>query len=456
MKCVLYARVSSKDQEREGFSIPAQKKLLMEYALKNNLRVVQIFEEAETAKRAGRTKFKEMLSFLNRNPEVKDILVEKTDRLYRNFRDYTDLDCEQMGIRIHLVKENAILSKDSKSGEKFHHGIKVLMAKNYSDNLSEEVRKGQTEKAEQGIWPSCAPIGYLNKLDDRTVIPDPKTAPLIKRGFEMAATGQYSLAKLKRALYLLGLRSAKSKKELGKAAMSRILRNPIYFGNFSWKGKIYQGKQTPIINRELFDQVQIAMGFAQKPRLTKKNFAFAGIISCGHCGCAVTGEEKRKKSGRKYVYYHCTNGRGKCANVTYLREEVISNSVETALRRMEMKPEVVEWTRIALLESSKQEQEFREESVKNLNMRYQKLNSYISMSYQDKLEGKIEPELWESMTAQWKVEQQTIEIQVASFREANTKYLTEGVRLMELASRAAELFGKMQTDEKREMLNLVL
>src|SRR5438045_3323706 len=108
MKAIIYARVSSKDQERDGFSIPAQKKLLREYALEKGLSVIQIFEEAETAKKAGRKKFLEMIQFLTDHQEVKDVLVEKTDRLYRNFRDYTELDSEQMGLRIHLVKDNVI------------------------------------------------------------------------------------------------------------------------------------------------------------------------------------------------------------------------------------------------------------------------------------------------------------------------------------------------------------
>jgi site-specific DNA recombinase len=40
------------------------------------------------------------------------------------------------------------------------HGIKVLMAKNYIDNLGEEVRKGMIGKARQGHWPTVAPVGY--------------------------------------------------------------------------------------------------------------------------------------------------------------------------------------------------------------------------------------------------------------------------------------------------------
>lgn len=124
---VVYARVSSKDQA-EGFSIPAQLKLLEEYAAKGGLKVARVFQEAETAKHAGRRAFKEMLAYLDEHPEVRAVLVEKTDRLYRNFHDYVALNFEEMGIAIHLVKEGEVLSKDSRSHEKFIHGIKVLMA----------------------------------------------------------------------------------------------------------------------------------------------------------------------------------------------------------------------------------------------------------------------------------------------------------------------------------------
>ena len=137
----MYVRVSSKEQEREGFSIPAQRKLLSEYATQNGLEIVREFEDIETAKRAGRVAFSEMVEFLQEPAESRPVLlVEKTDRLYRNIKDWVtiaDLDLE-----VHLVKEGVILSENSRSSEKFMHGIRVLMAKNYIDNLSEEVRKG--------------------------------------------------------------------------------------------------------------------------------------------------------------------------------------------------------------------------------------------------------------------------------------------------------------------------
>ena len=84
-----------------------------------------------------------MMNFLASNTSIKTLLVEKTYRLYRNSKDWVTID--ELDLEVHFVKENEVLSDSSRSSEKFMHGIRVLMAKNYIDNLSEEVKKGQTE-----------------------------------------------------------------------------------------------------------------------------------------------------------------------------------------------------------------------------------------------------------------------------------------------------------------------
>ena len=61
---VLYARVSSKEQEKEGFSIPAQLKLLRDYAAAQGLAVEQEYVDVETAKQTGRVSFGEMIAHL--------------------------------------------------------------------------------------------------------------------------------------------------------------------------------------------------------------------------------------------------------------------------------------------------------------------------------------------------------------------------------------------------------
>ena len=84
IQVVLYARVSSKDQEKEGFSIPAQLRLLRDYATKKGFVIAQQFTDVATAKASGRTNFNGMLLYLRKHQTAcRTILVEKTDRLYR-------------------------------------------------------------------------------------------------------------------------------------------------------------------------------------------------------------------------------------------------------------------------------------------------------------------------------------------------------------------------------------
>ena len=82
-RCAL--RVSSKDQEAEGFSLPAQVRLLRERAVSSGFAIAREFEDVETAKMSGRTHVDEMVAYLKKHHATcRTILVEKTDRLYRN------------------------------------------------------------------------------------------------------------------------------------------------------------------------------------------------------------------------------------------------------------------------------------------------------------------------------------------------------------------------------------
>src|ERR1700684_2391289 len=90
-EAVLYARVSSKEQEL-GYSIPAQQELLRSYAVPLEIQIAREFGDAETAKTTGRPGFAAMVSYLKQHATCRILLVEKTDRLYRNFKDYLTID----------------------------------------------------------------------------------------------------------------------------------------------------------------------------------------------------------------------------------------------------------------------------------------------------------------------------------------------------------------------------
>lgn len=373
---LLYARVSSKEQKEEGYSIEAQEKLLKEYANTNNFKIAKKFIDVETAKRAGRENFEKMIEFLKAHPEIKSILVEKTDRLYRNFRDYVTID--DLNIEIHLVKENEIISNDSKSHQKFIHGIKVLMAKNYIDNLSEETRKGMIEKAEQGYFPSYAPLGYLNidRKEGNRILKDlaidEQRAPIIQKLFRLYATGDYSLEALTNIASEEGLKSKLSGKKLYKSTIQHILKNPIYYGDFLWMGKLYQGSHPPLITKELFDMVQDAFQSHNKPKLTRRNFPYTGLLVCGECGCAITAEIKKGK----YIYYHCTHHKP-CNNKTYIRQEKLDKMFAEIVKGIQIDEKMVALIKESLTESHKDESDYHNRQISSLNARYSLLKNRV-------------------------------------------------------------------------------
>ncbi|MBI4064533.1 MAG: recombinase family protein [Elusimicrobia bacterium] len=448
-KAVIYARVSTREQAEQGYSVESQIKLLRDYSQNHGLEIVREFTDVESAKASGRMQFSEMLRFLKTNTTTRTVVCEKTDRLYRNFHDYIDLDVDKSGLTVILVKENTTLNKDSRSHEKLVHGFKVLLAKNYIDNLKEETAKGMLEKAEQGEFPQHAPFGYKNNKETHLIELDQR-APLIRKMFEFYATGNYSLKTLEGKIYEEGLRS-KSGRKIYKSELAYILGNPIYYGYFIWRRKLYKGIHEPIVSKELFDMVQKVLKRFDKPRITKKEYAFRGLLTCGVCGCAYTAEKKKGK----YVYYHCTFAKGRCKN-SYLREEALDQKLEEILKTIQIDQGVLEFLTGGLKESHSQEKAYHDQAIATLHQTYRKLQEKLDKAYNDKLDGVIPVEFWEKQSALWRKEQEDARIAVAQHEHANQRYFELGLELLELAHEAHSMYQVRSLPQKRQLLNFVV
>lgn len=452
-KAVAYMRVSSKEQEKEGFSIPAQAKLLREYAQKNNIQIVKEFADSETAKKAGREQFGLMLEHVEKT-EVKTILVEKTDRLYRNFRDYVTLD-DIDNLEIHLVKEGEVLSKDSKSHQKFIHGIKVLMAKNYIDNLSEETKKGLYEKAESGFYPAPAPIGYLNVKDEsekRMIVRDDKNGPLMARIFEMYDSGNYSIDTLQAWAKEQDLRSCNSKQIISRSALSNCLKNPFYYGDFQYVGKLYKGVHEPLISKTLWDRVQQRLTRSKPKIQSKHGFQFSGLLTCGDCGCAIVGELKKGK----YVYYHCSRMKKECGSkAVYIREEVLAQQFEETVKSIKVPDEIITYVVNALKESCQDKSKYQEEEIARLRSKVDQLRNRKKQAYLDKLDGILDEKTWQEYSNKWQEEIGTLEARLAAYDKADIPYYESGQKILELAKHAHDLYLRGASQEKKEILKLI-
>lgn len=326
-EAVMYTRVSSREQEQEGYSLEAQTRIVREYAEKSGIRVVQAFEDVETAKATGRKQFAEMVARFKRYPRCRVLLVEKTDRLYRNQRDALTL--EDLDIEIHFVKEGQILSKNSKSQVKLMHDIRLAIARNYSENLKEEVKKGMVEKASQGIFPGHAPFGYRNNKAERTIEVDPEDSPIVNRIFELYATGKHSLTTLARAI------RGETGKSISRGNVHLILKNSFYMGFFEWGGRTCPGTQPTYVNPGLYRKAQAVLRGHNRPRHSKRQLAFRGLMTCAYDGCMVTGEIQKEK----YTFYRCTGHRGKCP-LPRFREADIAECLGESLKGIQVPPDV--------------------------------------------------------------------------------------------------------------------
>ncbi len=238
-----------------------------------------------------------------------------------------------------------------------------------------------------------------------------------------------------------------------QATVYKILRNRLYTGDFDWDGRTHRGVHTPLVTRKLWERVQdiLDQRFSKKHRKVKHNFAFSGLISCGHCGCSLVGEVKK---GR-YVYYHCTGFKGKCPE-PYTREEVLEERFGDLLKGLAFDDEVMEWVSQALRESHQDERVYHEQVIARLQAEYNRLQTRLDAMYVDKLDGRIDARFFDQKAAEWRAEQDRFLRAIEEHKAANSTYLDEGIRLLELARRAHALFMGQDPREKRRLLNFLV
>lgn len=216
-----YARVSSKEQEREGYSIPVQLKRVHEYAERHGFAIVAEYVDVETAKEPGRREFSHMVEAARHDTTIGAIICEKVDRLCRNLRDYLTID--------ELPAKTLFWQQDfpDNAAGKLSFGMMVLLAKHYIDNLSDEVKKGMAEKVQEGGFPHQAPLGYRNvrEGDRQVIVPDPVKAPMVRRAYELYATRAYSLKTLRKKLRDEGLATTKHGKLISLSQLEWLLKN---------------------------------------------------------------------------------------------------------------------------------------------------------------------------------------------------------------------------------------
>ncbi len=351
LKYVLYARKSSEQDERQAMSIDSQIKEMGELAVRDGATVLDIRQESHSAKQSGqRPEFMRVLQDI-RDGTFNAILTWAPDRLSRNAGDLGMLvDLMDQGKLVQIKTPTQTFANNP--NEKFLLMILCSQAKLENDQKSLNVKRGIRAKCEMGWRPGPPPIGYYNRTMAglRDIIVDPDRGYVIKQMFEKSRDGCGGRA-IDRWFQEIGFTTRKGK----RVTLSQIylmLRNPFYHGAFEYpkgSGRLYQGAHTPLVSKELFEDVQKKLTVPVKAKWGGKDFAFKGVFLCATCGSSVIGDEKLRKrkwaEPKRHIYYHCTRKRNYDCPEPPTTEEELTRELVRYIRLIEnVKPQYIKYS----------------------------------------------------------------------------------------------------------------
>jgi site-specific DNA recombinase len=349
LTAIIGLRVSSPSQVNkainpEGYSIPVQRESTERYCQQMGANIVREFIEPGVSAKdmADRPIIKELLAALD---ELKpDLLVfHDLSRWVRNEFDSAWLWREVVERRGVLIQSTIERIDDTDSGRLLYTVMGAVNANRIRGD-ARKVKLGLERKFLEGGHQGPAPIGYLNdKLllpgrEVRVVKLDPDREDLVRQGFDLFATGNFSLATLTDALGVLGLRYRATAKmperPMTRSSVHRMLSDDFYIGIVTFKGQKRRGIHDALIEETTFERVQqvLAAHRASGNRGRKHDHFLVGdIFICDTCGCRLGYGRHRGKLGGTYEYFSCLSRvrpTGPCGT-RYLQVDPVEQAVAT-------------------------------------------------------------------------------------------------------------------------------
>ena len=345
-KYLAYCRVSTKAQADMDNSLPAQKRIIAEYALRKEYEIIEWYSEAKSGFKGKRGEFTGMLERL-KAPDIEGVIFHKLDRSSRNVGDFALLDQLVTQNKKKMIVIEGEFDTSRAAGRLAFRNF-CNMAVWYSENLSEEVSTKMEEVLLKGYFPAPPPIGYRSGIkgvdeDPKKKQLDPKVAPFVKESFELLATGNYSAVTLCEYMRKRGMTNT-SGRPIRKSMFYNVIRNPFYHGLMGWKKKgssaptFYQGNHEPIISKKLFDKVQEIMDSRGQKNKNKHDFTYSKMFKC-ECGRMMI-----PSYHKTHIYLECHNP--ECRNT--IREDRLEDQIVTFLARYELADEFVTYAKEAV------------------------------------------------------------------------------------------------------------
>lgn len=338
-----YIRVSTEEQTE--YSPDAQLVEIRKWAARNHYLVPDdlVFIDGGISGRqtAHRDEFKRMISMAKTSPRPFDgILLWKFSRFARNREDsvvYKSMLRQKYGIDVISVSEPIAEGKMGIISE----AIIEAMDEFYSLNLSEEVRRGMSEKARRGGLQSTPAFGYC--VQDNMLVPVPEEAEIVRQIFSRFLSGEGYLA-IAKWLNSMGVKTHRGN-PFEHRTVEYILRNPVYIGKLRWTPShrvhrdfndpdtiLSDSRHVPLIDQDTWERAQqkaletkAKWKRHERPVWEKKHW-LSGIVRCANCGNTLIFTSPH--------YFKCNAWvKGRCTTSQHIGADILEQAVLHRLER---------------------------------------------------------------------------------------------------------------------------
>ena len=450
MKAIILARVSSKEQE-ENNSIPSQLRRLKEYVVRYGFSESEEYALVESSTKATRKEFEKIVEQIRFSPETVALIVDTIDRLQRSFRESVMLDelRQNSKVELHFLRENLIINNTSNSSEILRWDMGVMFAKSYVTQLSDNVRRGNEQKYLNGEWCSGAPFGYsyVKHSDGKKWIEPDENAHIVRDIYKWYASASYSMFQIRKRL------KAEHNLVMAKSQINRILLNPFYYGVMKIREKYYPHSYAPLISQDLYDAAQdTKVGFHKKKyKYAGLPYYYRGLIACDVCGCTVTPERSKG-----YVYYHCTQYKGK-HQAPYIREEELTKQLYEAFAAIQPNADEYEQAMQSLKASNSDKALYRANTASRLQSelaRVEKRLERLSDLYLD--DEAMDKDEYSKRKARYKQDKKDILNKLSKLDTCSDEFYSTLQKIVQICRNAPDTFESSKLEPRRELLQLVL
>ena len=459
MKAVILIRVSGKSQE-DNHSLNAQKDKLTQYCKDKGFDDVKVFRIVESSSRGERKKFKEMIKWINEQEELVYLVVDAVDRLQRSFKEtvlLTDM-MKKKQVELHFLKENLILNEESNPMQVMMWNFAVMCAENFVLSSGYNIKRSNQRKLNNGECIRQAPVGYRNYRDDdgkSRIIVDENRAYLVKEAFELYSQGTYSISTLWKHLKKKGLTVIKKSERplIGRSTVASMIQNRFYVGTMIVKGKEYLHNYPSLVDDYTFQKCQeIAQSKAQrnKKEETKHPHALKGLLRNKATGRLMSGSEVKG-----HVYYRSPKYGDSPASKN-VKEEVILRQIEQVFEAIVIPDYLLQELKDQLKNIHEAKNHFKEQSIARIKKQHDGIGKKLSNLLNLRIDDSITQDEYDEKVIELKQEKKYLEHEIKQFDDADDKFAISVQYLLDICSKALDLFKDGNPDEKRELINFVL